>query len=81
VSPIKLTPAECALILHQRRRGAIDACRALGCTCHPEPDLTLTEEAIGRGGLPAWMSTHREGCQIAPAGPQAGARAASGPAV
>ena len=47
------------------RAEAVATCRQLGCTCEPEPRMTLTNRRIGPHALPAWLSAHDESCGAA----------------
>lgn len=68
--PIRVACAGCIAergrLLAILRDEAIAGCRALGCTCQPEPRMRLTVTGFGRYGLPAWISEHDDGCQVVP---------------
>lgn len=59
-----LSPAERELVIDQLRDEALDECRALGCTCSPEPVMTLTKGTAGPYNLPAWLTEHPDECPM-----------------
>jgi hypothetical protein len=50
-------------VIASMRAEAVAACRALGCTCEPEPKMTPTPP-VGSHALPAWVSDHADDCPI-----------------
>jgi hypothetical protein len=53
-----MTPEEREALVAKLREDAIAQCRAIGCTCQPEPRLEL----IGTWDVPAWSSDHPDSC-------------------
>ena len=46
------------------RAEAVALCRALGCTCEPEPTMIRTDEGLGPYAVPAWISEHGDDCAM-----------------